>query len=258
MSGFNIEGGTALVTGANRGIGRAITEALLERGVRRVYAGARRAESLDGLVEAYGDRVVPVTLDVTDSEAIRRTAEVVGDVDLLINNAGVAAYGDSGFEDRRWLEAGRAEMEVNVFGTFELTQALAPILGRNGGGAIVNIISIAGLTMFPSFLSYSLSKAALHSLTQATRVFLGGQGTLVIGVYPGPVDTDMAAAITLDKVSPESVAGAILDGIEAGVEEIYPDPMAQQFGAAYSSAPKELERQVAAMVATEMAEATAS
>jgi len=112
----------------------------------------------------------------------------------------------------------------------------------------VNIISIAGLTMFPSFLSHSLSKAALHSLTQATRVFLGGQGTLVIGVYPGPVDTDMAAQ-ALDKVSPESVAAAILDGIEAGIEEIYPDPMARQFGAAYSSAPKELERQVAAEMA---------
>ena len=248
MSGHAIQGSTALVTGANRGIGRAIAEALLERGADRVYAGARRTEALEDLVAEYGDRVVPVAIDVTDSEQIAAAAQIAADVDLLINNAGVAALGGASFEDPSWLEAGRQEYDVNVLGTFETTQAFAPVLKANGGGAVVNIISIAGITNFPLFLSYSLSKAALHSLTQATRLFLSEQGTQVAGVYPGPVDTDMAEEVPFDKVPPSTVANAILDGVEAGVEEIFPDPMAEQFGASFEDSPKGLERQVASML----------
>ncbi len=254
MSQTRIEGSTALVTGANRGIGRAIAEALLEGGAKKVYAGARRPETVSDLAERYGDRVVPVALDVTDRTQVRAAAEQAGDVEILVNNAGVAEHGGSPFEDEQWLEAGRREYEVNVFGTFDITQRFTPVLAANGGGAVVNIISIAGLTNFPLFLSYSLSKAALHSLTQATRVFLGGQGTQVVGVYPGPVDTDMAEEIEFEKASPESVAQAILAGLEAGAEEVYPDPMAEQFGSVYGQNPKALEQQVAGMV---MEEATA-
>lgn len=249
MSDVRIEGSTALVTGSNRGIGRAIAVALLEGGAKKVYAGARRLESVADLVREYGERVVPIELDVTNRDQVRAAAETATDVDLLINNAGVAELGGRGFDDEEWLEAGRREFEVNVLGTFDVTQRFAPILGANGGGGIANVVSIAGITNFPLFLSYSLSKAALHSLTQATRVFLGEQGTQVFGIYPGPVDTDMAEDIEFEKVSPAQAAAAILSGIEAGTEEIYPDPMAIQFGEGFEASPKGLERMVAQMAA---------
>jgi NAD(P)-dependent dehydrogenase (short-subunit alcohol dehydrogenase family) len=248
MLNTQIEGSTALVTGSNRGIGRAIAEALLDNGAARVYAAARRPESVQDLVEQYGDRVVPLTLDITNREQVRAAAELAADVDLLVNNAGVAEHGGSGFEDEAWIEAGRREFEVNALGTMDVTQVFTPVLAKNGGGAVVNIVSAAGLVNFPLFVSYSLSKAALHSLTQATRTFLAAQGTQVFGVYPGPVDTDMAEGIPFDKVTPRSAADAILAGIEAGTEEIFTDPMAEQFGALYAQNPKALEQQVATMV----------
>ena len=249
MSQIQIEGSTAFVTGANRGIGRAIAEALLAQGAKKVYAAARRPETVADLVAEHDGRVVAVELDVTNREQVAEAAANATDVDLLINNAGVAEHGGSGFEDEQWLEAGRREFDVNVIGTFDMTQRFAPVLARNGGGAVANVVSIAGLANFPLFLSYSLSKAALHNLTQGTRLFLGAQGTKVFGVYPGPVDTDMAEEIEFDKVTPAQAASAILAGIEAGNEEIYPDPMAEQFGAGYEASPKGLEQQVAQMVA---------
>ena len=254
MTQLNIEGSTALVTGSNRGIGRAITEALLERGAKKVYAAARRAESVADLVETYGDRVVPVALDVTNREQVRAAAESAADVELLFNNAGVAELGGQPFEAEGWADAARREFEVNTIGTLDVTQQFAPVLAANGGGGVANVVSIAALTNFPLFMSYSFSKAALHSLTQASRLFLGAQGTQVFGIYPGPVDTDMAEEVEFEKTSPSVVANAILDGVEAGTEEIYPDPMAEQFGAGFEASPKGLELQVQQMV-QEMAEA---
>lgn len=251
MAGKTIEGSVALVTGANRGIGRAIAEALLNSGASKVYAGTRRLEAVSDLVDKYGDRVQPLELDVTNSTQIARAAGAATDVDILINNAGVAAHGDSHFEDPAWLEAGKQEVDVNVFGTLELTQAFAPVLKANGGGAVVNIVSVAGIVSFPLFLSYSISKAGLHSLTQATRLFLGAQGTHVVGVYPGPVDTDMAADVPFDKESPASVATRILSAVESGEEDVFPDPMAEGMGGLYFADPKGLERQVAEMATQE-------
>lgn len=248
MSVQNIDGSVALVTGANRGIGLAITRALLDRGAKKVYAGARNVNSVRSLVEEYGNRVVALPLDITSAEQIAAAAQIAADVDLLINNAGVAAHGNGEFTDPNWLTAGRQEMEVNVFGTFAVTQAFAPILANNGGGAIANVVSIAGLVNFPLFISYSLSKAALHSLTQSTRAFLQAQGTHVVAVYPGPVDTDMAAELTFEKALPADVANRILDGVESGAEEVFTDTMAEQFGEQFFANPKELERQTAAMV----------
>jgi NAD(P)-dependent dehydrogenase (short-subunit alcohol dehydrogenase family) len=243
---FQIAGTTALVTGANRGIGRALVEALLARGAAKVYAATRRPDALAGLAASSGGRVVVLPLDVTHPEDVRAAAAAAGDVRLLVNNAGIIAKFSGELTDAEWLAAGRDEYEVNVLGVLSTTQAFAPILARQGGGAIVNISSVAGLVGFPALATYSLSKAALHSLTQVTRTLLAPQGTYVAGVYPGPIDTDMARPIQLEKASPADAAHAILDGIEAGREEIFPDPLARQLGELFLRSPKALEQQIAA------------
>jgi NAD(P)-dependent dehydrogenase (short-subunit alcohol dehydrogenase family) len=240
---FVTTGTVAFVTGANRGIGRALVEALLARGAARVYAGARRLETLATLVAASGGRVVPLQLDVTRPDEVRAAAAQAPDVTLLINNAGIVAQFGSAFTDAAWLSAGREEYEVNVLGALAVTQAFAPILAKNGGGTIANISSVAGLVAFDILTSYSASKAALHSVTQTTRSSLKGQGTYVAGVYPGPVDTDMAKSIEMEKATPAEAADAILDGLEAGDEEIFPDPMSRQAGPLFFASPKALERQ---------------
>ncbi len=252
MNAPKIEGAVALVTGANRGIGRALTQALLTRGVRKVYATARNPEGLRAL---RNERLVPLRLDLTDADQIRAAGEAASDVELVFNNAGVALPG--GIADSTVLDRARREMEVNYFGPLQLLHRLAPTLARNGGGAVVIIGSTAGLTNLPIIPTYSASKAALHSLTQAARILLGAQGTSVFGVYPGPVDTDMTRDVALPKASPRDVAFAILDGIEAAQEDIFPDPFAVDFGRQFGSSPKASERQMAAMVAAVLSGSTA-
>lgn len=247
MGSIKIQGQTALVTGSNRGIGLAITRALLDRGVAKVYAAARSPEQVSDLRQRYGERVVTLELDVTNDDQVRSAAEAARDVTILVNNAGVALGG--WLDDSSLVENARKEMEVNYIAPLNLLRIFSPVLARNGGGAVVNISSVAGLTNFPFFPTYSASKAAVHSLTQASRLLLAGQGTLSFGVYPGPVDTDMARSLEMEKATPESVAATILDGIEAGHEEIFTDPFAQQFGEQFEASPKSAERQVAAMAA---------
>jgi NAD(P)-dependent dehydrogenase (short-subunit alcohol dehydrogenase family) len=247
MKGTKIEGAVALVTGANRGIGRAIAERLLERGVSKLYAGARDPQAVSDLTEKYGERVVPLRLDVTDAAQVNEAVSAARDVQLLLNNAGVALGADMLGDD---IEAqARTEMEVNYFAPLNLIRRFAPALKENGGGAVINVSSVGGLTNFPLYPTYSASKAAIHSLTQGARMLLAAQGTRVAGVYPGPVDTDMARGIELDKATPHAVADAILDGVEQGSEDIFPDPFAEQFGQTYHASPKESEQQIAAMVA---------
>jgi len=242
MNPKKIEGSVALVTGANRGIGRALTQALLARGAKKVYAAARDPKALADLREK---RLVALRLDVSDAGQIRDAAEAAADVEIVFNNAGVA-FG-TGIADAAMVEHGRREMEVNYFGPLQLLQRLAPTLARNGGGAVVTVGSAAGLTALPFMPTYSASKAALHSLTQALRLILGPQGTAVFGVYPGPVDTDMSRSLDFAKASADDVAHAILDGVEAGQEDIFPDPFAVDFGRQYLASPKAAEQQMAAM-----------
>jgi NAD(P)-dependent dehydrogenase (short-subunit alcohol dehydrogenase family) len=242
MNAQRIEGAVALVTGANRGIGRALVDALLARGVKKVYAAVRNTDALSDLRD---ERVVPLQLDVTDADQIRAAVDAASDVELVFSNAGVVLAGS--IADAMVVDQARREMEVNYFGPLQLVTRLAPTLARNGGGAVVVIGSASGLTNMPLFPTYSASKAALHSLTQAARTLLGPQGTAVLGVYPGPVDTDMTRDLTLPKTAPSVVASAILDGVEAGQEDIFPDPLSVDFGRAFESSPKTAERQFAAM-----------
>ena len=247
MPSKQIKGSVALVTGGNRGIGRAIVDSLLDRGAAKVYVGARNTATVASLQADFPNRVVAIELDVTNRAQVARAAEQATDVDILVNNAGVASKGGQPISAADIDAYARKDFEVNVFGLVDVTQAFAPILEKNGGGVVVNIGSVASFVNFPLFQSYSASKAAVHSITQATR--LTHPNTLVVGVYPGPVDTDMARDVPWDKISPATVAGEILDGIEAGREDIFPDPMSKEMGGLFLKDPKELERQVAAMAA---------
>jgi|ETNmetMinimDraft_22_1059887.scaffolds.fasta_scaffold00007_35 NAD(P)-dependent dehydrogenase (short-subunit alcohol dehydrogenase family) len=242
----NIDGKVAFVTGSNRGIGKAIVEALLKRGASRVYATARSIESLKSLTDAYGHRVVPVPLDVTDPDQVKEAAKVADDVQVVVSNAGFAGNPDFFNEDQ---SASRQEFEVNYWGTMNVARALAPVIQSNGGGAFVVISSVGGLVNFPMYPTYSDSKAAVHSMTQGLRLLKKAEGLQVVGVYPGPVDTDMAEEIEFEKATPESVAEAILDGVESGAEEVFPDPWAEGYRIPYKAGPKTLERRTAEMLA---------
>jgi NAD(P)-dependent dehydrogenase (short-subunit alcohol dehydrogenase family) len=227
---------TVLVTGANRGIGQALVDEALNRGARRVYAGTRQP-----LAHPDG-RVTPLTLDVTDPAQIQAAAEQVESLDLLINNAGVFRYDD--LSDRAMLEE---HLAVNFFGTWGVTQAFLPRLIRSKG-TIVNNVSLMALAALPLTPAYSISKAAAFSLTQSLRALLAGRGVRVHAVLTGPTDTDMVRDLDIPKTSPESVASAILDGVEAGEEEIFPDPMSQTLADSWrGGAAKALERQNAAL-----------
>lgn len=248
MNARIIEGAAALVTDANRGLGRALTDALLARGVRKIYATARDPSALRVVRD---ERLISLQLDVTDMEQVREIGDAASDVEIVFNNVGVALA--TGFADSTVLDQARREMEVNYFGPLRLLQQLAPVLARNGGGAVVNIDSAAGLTNVPFLPTYSASKAALHSLTQGARILLGLQGTAVFGVYACPLDTDIIRELALPTSSAHDVAMAILDGIEAGQEDIFPDPSSAAFGRVLASSPKASERQNAAMVSASAA-----
>lgn len=237
--GFDVNGHIALVTGANRGIGRIITETLLDRGVSTVYAAVRDPGSVQDLVDARGMAVVPVALDLQKPETITAAAERAGDVTLVVNNAGVlrtsTALDESAIEDLKF------EMDVNVYGLMRMVRAFAPILKANGGGAFVQLNSVASLRSFPPFSTYCASKAAAHSITQALRVLLGEQGTHVLSVHPGPIDTDMAADAGLDDTDPPSVvADGIVTALAAGEFHLFPDKYAKEVGAAYGSFAREV------------------
>jgi NAD(P)-dependent dehydrogenase (short-subunit alcohol dehydrogenase family) len=226
-----------LVTGANRGIGRALVEEALRRGAKRVYAGTRQP-----LAHPDG-RVTPLILDVTSAAQIQAAAGRVESLDILINNAGLALYDD--LSDRAALEQ---HLAVNLFGTYGVTQAFTPLLTRSRG-AIVNVLSAAAFAALPMIPAYSISKAAAFSLSQSLRALLAGQGVSVHAVMAGPVDTDMTRGFDIPKSSPESVARGILDGVENGEEEIFPDPMSESIAGSWrSGAVKALERENAALV----------
>ena len=228
---------TVLVTGANRGIGRALVEEALRRGVKRVYASTRQP------LAHSDERVTPLTLDVTNTAQIQEAVGKVDSLDILVNNAGVALYDD--LSDRAVLEQ---HLAVNLFGTYGVTQAFLPLLIRSGG-AIVNNVSMMALAPFPITPAYSISKAAAFNLTQSLRLLLAGQGVRVHAVLTGPTDTDMTRGFDLPKASAQSVARAIFDGVEADEDDIFPDPMSETVADSWCSGPgKTLERAYTALV----------
>jgi NAD(P)-dependent dehydrogenase (short-subunit alcohol dehydrogenase family) len=224
---MKISGSVALVTGANRGLGHAFARALIERGARTVYAGARDPATITD------PDLVPVKLDITDAADVAAAAALCGDVTLLVNNAGVSY--NSPLLAAPALDGARAEMETNYFGTLALCRAFAPILGANGGGALVNMLSVASFRSLPQIGSYSASKAAAWSLTNGVRLELAAQGTLVVGVHAGFIDTDMAARIDQPKISPIEVARQAFDAVEAGQLEVLADGQSRDVKAALSA-----------------------
>jgi NAD(P)-dependent dehydrogenase (short-subunit alcohol dehydrogenase family) len=241
---MTIAGKTVLVTGANRGIGRALVAEALNRGATRVYAGTRQP------LAHPDERVTPLTLDVTNTAQIQAAAEQVEALDMLINNAGIWLYDD--LSDRAMLEE---HLAVNFYGPWGVTQALLPLLTRSRG-AIVNNVSLMALAALPLTPAYSISKAAAFSLTQSLRALLAGRGVRVHAALTGPVDTDMTRGFAIPKASPASVTRAIFDGVEAGEEDIFPDPMSQTMAEGWrSGVVKAFERQNAALAQAAPAEA---
>jgi NAD(P)-dependent dehydrogenase (short-subunit alcohol dehydrogenase family) len=240
---MQLNGSTALVTGANRGLGRATVEALLTAGVSKVYAAARRPDSVADLT-TRDRRVVPIALDLADRAQIAQAAATAPDVTLLINNGGSLAFADPLSGD---LAAVEQDWRINFLGTLSMVRAFAPVLAANGGGAIVNLLSLVVFGPVPAMGGYSASKAAAASTTQALRAQLADRKITVHGVFPGAVDTDMIRDFPIPKTSPADVAAAILDGVEAGEENIFPDPMARQGYQAWRDDPAAFERQMASM-----------
>lgn len=232
---MNFKNATVFITGANRGIGRALMEEILGQGVKRIYAATRKPEEIQG-----NDLIVPVKLDVTDRQAVKAIAQHAADTTILINNAGALALGS--FLDAP-MELIARDLETNFYGTLNMIRAFAPVIEQNGGGAIANLLSVVSLASMPGVGGYSASKAAAFSMTQAVRADLKPKGISVHAIFPGPVDTDMAAEVNLPKTSPQAVATAIVAGIENGAEDIFPDPMAEHVRRVWLENPKELERQ---------------
>jgi ABC-type oligopeptide transport system ATPase subunit/NAD(P)-dependent dehydrogenase (short-subunit alcohol dehydrogenase family) len=242
--GMKIVGSIALVTGANRGIGRAYVAALLAGGAKKIYATARHVDAIADLATANPGKVEILALDITDPKAVAVAAAQCKDVTLLINNAGINRV--SALMAAPDLQAARAEMETNYFGTLAMCRAFAPVLKGNGGGAIINMLSILGRVNLPLMGSLCASKAAGLSLTQGVRAELAKQGTAVIAVMPGAVDTDMSRDFPPPKMPPRDVADAALAALEAGHEDVYPGDMAHGVSQGLAADPKAVEKQFAA------------
>ncbi|QDT10855.1 SDR family oxidoreductase [Planctomycetes bacterium K23_9] len=232
---FDVKDKTVLVTGANRGIGKVILEEALKRGAAKVYSAVRNVDSARTLVAEHGDRVVPVRIDLDDPASIAAAAETAADVHVVINNAGVLKK-KSALDDGS-IEALQFEMNVNVYGLMRIAQAFAPVLKANGGGAFAQLNSVASVKTFANMATYCASKAASYAITQGLRDSLKEQGTHVVSVHPGPIQTDMGQEAGFGDMaaSPSLVATAIFDAIAEGLFHVWPDPMAEQVGAAYQS-----------------------
>jgi len=226
---MKIRDSVALVTGANRGLGLAFVQELLAAGARSVYAAARDPKSIT-LAGA-----IPVSVDVTKPESVAAAAGAFTDVNLLINNAGICLW--SGFLSPNAIDVARTEIDTNYFGPLLLSRAFAPILKRNGGGAIVNVLSFLSWISIPDAGTYCASKSAAWALTNWLHTGLREQGTQAIGVHPGLMDTEMVSQLTLPKLKPVDVVRQVFSAIEAGRDEVLADEIARQVKAGLSKDP---------------------
>ena len=238
---MKLDNKTILITGANRGIGKATVEALLKRNVKKIYAAARDVGQIPDFKDA---RVVPLALDITNRSQIGKAAVQASDVQVLINNAGALAFASAVNGKPQDLQS---DMEVNYFGTLSMVNAFVPVIEKNGGGHIANLLSVVSFASMAGAAGYCASKAALFSATQAMRTELKAKNIQVHGIFPGPIDTRMAKDFDLPKTSPEVTGENIVAGIEAGKEDIFPDPMSQQIAELWFKDPKAVERQFANM-----------
>lgn len=242
---MHIKGKVVFVTGANGGIGKALVQALLDRGAEKIYAAARLTSESNHVALAP-TKIFPVNLDITDAAQVEAAAKQCRDVDILINNAGINL--STSLMSPAGTDAARREMEVNYFGTLAMCRAFAPVLISRGGGVIACVSSIIGMVNMPINGTYSASKAALHSMLQGVRAELTSQNIKVVGIYPGPVDTRMTKGQEMPKATPAQVADNIITGIENGDEDIFPDPMSQDVHAMLLKDAKQVEKQFAGML----------
>lgn len=243
---MKIAGAVALVTGANGGIGQEFIRGLQTAGVAKIYACARKVETLAEVISSDPERIVPIKLDVTNLAEVNQAVAQSQDVNLLLNNAGVSR--DTGLIAAPDMENARLEMETNYFGTLAMCRAFAPVLKANGGGTIINLVSLVSRVTLPYMGSYCASKAAELSLTQCVRAELAAQGTLVVAVMPGTVDTKFAKNYPPPKVSPDEVVRTALQAVVDQIEDIYPGEQATYMAAELLRDPKAVEKLVAGML----------
>lgn len=230
----SIKDKVALVTGANRGIGKAIVEAFIEQGAKKVYLAVRNPESTTELEFKFGDKVKTLPVDMTDAKAIAALAEQVSDLEIIVNNAGILALTDLLNDTSE--SALDEQLTVNLYGLLRISKALVPIVEKNGGGAFVQLNSVASIKNFSGVDFYSASKAAAYSITQGLKDKLIDKNIHVLSVHPGPIDTDMAAqAGFTEGATPDSVAQAIIHSLKEGDFHLFPDPIAKDFEQAYQS-----------------------
>jgi NAD(P)-dependent dehydrogenase (short-subunit alcohol dehydrogenase family) len=238
---MDLTGSTALVTGANRGLGARIVSELLAAGVAKVYVTARTPGSVAESAAA-DPRVHTLALDITDPASVRAAAAAASDVRVLVNNAGVLAFGGVLDGD---LDAFERDLRTNYLGTLRVTREFVPVLERNAPAAVVNVLTLVALAPVPPMAGYSASKAAAHSMTQALRAELRGRRIEVLGAYPGGIDTDMLAGVDADKAPPEVVAKRIVAALAAGESTVFPDDASAGAGSVYLTDPIKLEQMLA-------------
>ena len=228
---YDISNKITLVTGANRGIGKAIVQSFVQHGASKVYVGVRSLGKAEALVAEFGEKVVPIEIDYDNPASIKAAAETASDVQVVVSNA-VVLIG-AGIMDEDVIEQFQTELNINVYGLIRMAQAFAPVLKRNGGGAFVQLNSIASLSSFPR-ATYPASKAAAYSFTQALRPIFKEQGTATLSVHPGPIATDMAAASGLEDTDPPHIVSeGIVEALKEGDFHLFPDRMAKDFEKAY-------------------------
>ena len=241
---MNIENTIALVTGANRGVGKVYVAELLNRGAAKVYAAARSVDSLADTVALDPERVVPVQLDVTSAEDIAAAAQSAADVTLLINNAGALSFGGA-------LDVGKdaldRDMAVNNDGLREVTRAFTPVIEANGGGSVLNMLTLLSFVSAPGFSAYNASKAAAWSMSMSLRAYLKPKGIAVVNAFPAGIDTDMLAGVEAPKDTPEAVVHDVLNAVEAGQEDVYPASAADVYSG-WRADQKQIEAAFGAMM----------